>query len=286
MKQIDELSQDKVYADPIRKLQEEMLQSMLALREGLAKSIGEACKNGGGSGGDVSKEKYDKVCEENKKLKYRIKHLVRALDEKDGGSGAAFKLYTVDGPNSIQVNQCQITAAFTGSKLQIVQVDDGMRASKEHKALNPTGNYPLLETDQGSLVGVVAICKYLCKQSKKLLGDGGALQLAQIDQWVNWSMTTLDPTSQNVLKGVFGKNEVYASSWNDSMKELKNQARYVDGALEKGNGFLVGGQMTLADLMVATALLVPLQTVLDGGVRKATKIVPSWAEKFFATQEF
>lgn len=36
----------------------------------------------------VPKADYDKVVEDNKKMKYRITHLLRALDEQGSGSGA------------------------------------------------------------------------------------------------------------------------------------------------------------------------------------------------------
>lgn len=151
-----------------------MLSEMIKLRAQVAKSIEEVCKNGGGSGGGSSDE-LDKVKSENKKLKYRITHLLRALGGDDGSTSGGFKLYTTEGYHSISVNQCQITAALCGSSLQIILVDDDMRTSKEHKALNPTGKYPLLETENGSLAGVVPICKFLGKSSKKLVGDESPL---------------------------------------------------------------------------------------------------------------
>jgi len=42
---------------------------------------------GGASGELVSKKKYDELDAENKKLKYRITHLLRALEEGDAGKG-------------------------------------------------------------------------------------------------------------------------------------------------------------------------------------------------------
>jgi len=39
---------------------------------------------------------------------------------------------------------------------------------------------------------------------------------------------------------------------------------------------LVAGKLTLADLIVSLALIEPLQTVLDGGIRKAMKSVSDW----------
>ena len=43
--------------------------------------------------------------------------------------------------------------------------------------------------------------------------------------------------------------------------------------------------MTVADLLVATCLIHPLQTVLDGGFRKAMGKLTAWVEKIFAAPE-
>ena len=278
MQKIDSLTENKVYADPVQKMQEDMLQEMLKLRVELAKTIEEVCKNGGGSGAGSSADLV-KVQAENKKLKYRIVHLLKALNGDSPSAGESYKLYTTEGHHSINVNQCQITAALCGASLEFILVDDDMKVTKEHKALNPTGKYPLLETKEGSLAGVVTICKFLCKQSKKFLGDGSPLQTTQIDQWMNWTTNTLEPTCQCVLQGIFGE-EVYQGTWDQASKDLKNLCKTVNTAVS--DGFLVGGQLSLADVIVATALMVPFQTVLDAGFRKAMKPATDWAEKIFA----
>ena len=108
MQNIDALTEDQVYVDPIKKLQEEMLQEMIKLRANLAKSIESAIQSGGSggaSGQTVSKEEFEKVQAENKKLKYRVKHLLRALDAQGGGSSGSsgdFTLYTIE--DSVQLN--------------------------------------------------------------------------------------------------------------------------------------------------------------------------------------
>ena len=85
----------------------------------------------------VSNSDYDKLVAENKKLAYRIKHLTRALDERDGGyagkkSGGSMKLYTTSGKFSSVVQQCQIVAELTGFGLDVQIVDEATRSSKEH----------------------------------------------------------------------------------------------------------------------------------------------------------
>ena len=87
-----------------------MLAELIDMRQKCATAISKACEisaNGGGAG-SVPKEQHDAVVSENKKLKVRVKHLLRALDEVDGGhqgsgaktgqagaAGNGIKLYTL-----------------------------------------------------------------------------------------------------------------------------------------------------------------------------------------------
>ena len=170
---------------------------------------------------------------------------------------------------------------MTGSSLQVIVVDDETRNSKPHQKLNPTGRYPLLETSEGSLAGVTAICKYFSRKAKKLYGSN-VLEQTQIDQWVNWSQTTLEPASQQVQSGIFNKDELFQATFNDATKDLKAYTKTLNSALS-GREWLVGNSISLADVAVAVSLVVPLQIVLDGGLRKAMKEVNQWAERVYAT---
>lgn len=128
--------ESQVYEDPIRKAQEEMLKELLVMREGLAQSIDEACKAGPGaavsvqnpgSGQVVSQEDYKKAMADNKKLRYRVAHLLRALGEGEGVSESTassdFKLIVIDRTNQTLTNLCEVTARVCGYNLEIVQID-------------------------------------------------------------------------------------------------------------------------------------------------------------------
>lgn len=71
----------------------------------------------------------------------------------------------------------RLTAALSGVSIDVVTLSEEDRVSKEHKQKNPTGKYPLLETKEGTLAGILPIVKYLSKQGKKLQGDSSALTL-------------------------------------------------------------------------------------------------------------
>ena len=60
------MTKDSVYADPIRKIQEDLYVQLLAIREGFANTLTEACQSA--STPSTSNEDVDKLKKENTKL--------------------------------------------------------------------------------------------------------------------------------------------------------------------------------------------------------------------------
>lgn len=90
--------EEQVYADPIKKLQEEMYQQLLVLREGLYHTVDLSCASASSSGPVASAPVSDApmtaaqlaqsandetkiLKDENAKLKYRIGILLNTIDE-------------------------------------------------------------------------------------------------------------------------------------------------------------------------------------------------------------
>lgn len=154
----------------------------------------------------VSKAEHDALAAENKKLKYRIKHLLRALDGDSGaasGPSCSLSIPAGESATSLAVLQCLFVGKLTGFNLKVTEVDT---EAKEVKTKNPLGKYPLLETKDGCLAGVVPIVKYMARVSKKLLGDTPQTQ-AKVDQWINWNSSTLAPLVGQVSRGIFGQED-------------------------------------------------------------------------------
>lgn len=152
-----------------------------------------------------------------------------------------------------------------GHKYDFKVLDAETLESKDFKAKNPTGMLPMLETSDGVVSGAFAICKHLCRSSGKLYLSGNALDCALVDQWVNWAFSNLIPNLDQVMGGVFGSLDIYDSDWKDANKVLKGNVMSLNNALVKGKGWLVGGQMSLADIVIGVALTQAFQTVLDTG---------------------
>jgi len=78
---------------------------------------------------------------------------------------------------------------------------------------------------------------------------------------------------------------LYTAQWNDHSKDLKAHFKTLNTTLSTSK-YLVGNELTLADIIVACTLIEPLQTVLDGGFRKAMKSVTDWLQAIFDSAAF
>lgn len=178
-----------------------------------------------------------------------------------------------------------VAASLAKVDIQEVFVSEEEAKSKEWKAKSLTGKFPVLETPEGTLVESAAIARYLARLSGSGLGGNNDFERAQIDQFIDFAHTALVPHMINVYKAVFGWGVVETEVFNTACKELKDLVRVVNNHLQ-GKQYLVSERLTVADIVVAFALIVPFQAVLDGGFRKSVAPnVTAWLERFLALPE-
>lgn len=86
---LDNISKNSVFVDPVRSTQEQLYAHLIAIREGMHKSLVEAIDTAssvtGSAAAGTEKSAIDSEAEslraENKKLQYRVTHLLRTIDE-------------------------------------------------------------------------------------------------------------------------------------------------------------------------------------------------------------
>jgi len=88
-----------------------------------------------------------------------------------------------------------------------------------------------------------------------------------------------------VVYAAFGHNVVPQDEFTKSVSVLKGKAKLLNDQL-KGKSFLVGDNLTVADVVVATALIVAFQTVFDAKYRKSMPALTSWFEKCVGLPSF
>ena len=178
-----------------------------------------------------------------------------------------------------------ITANLAKVKLEEVFVTPEDMKSKEWKQKSFTGKTPMLETAEGTLVESSAIARYVASQGEGHIAGANAWEVAQVNQWIDYSHTTIQPHLYNVLRAVFGLGEpVDADVYNNSVKELKTIVQVLNTHLQ-GKTHLVANRITVADVAVASLFIPLYQTIFDGGFRKAMPNVASWIEAYIKLPE-
>jgi elongation factor 1-gamma len=172
-----------------------------------------------------------------------------------------------------------ITSQLAKVTVEEVFVNDEEAKSKEFKQKSLTGKFPFLETEEGSIFESAAIARYLARKNpESKIGGANAFEQAQIDQWIDFSISSAAPHMRIIYASVFGLGPVDMDIFNNAVKDLKEALKVVNTHLQ-GKEFLVGNTLTIADLVLTAYLVIPFQVALDPGFRKAMPNVTSWFEK-------
>lgn len=170
-------------------------------------------------------------------------------------------------------------------QVEVVVVSKEDQESKEFKDKKLI-SFPFLETDEGELIfesSAVATYFARCAPKSGLYGQT-PFQQAKVDEWLAWNQFTFMQASP-IMYGVFGHKEMAAATFNEHIKTLKTNMMTLNKYLD-GKYYLVGGNLTIADIMVASYLVIPMQTVFDGGYRKAIPHVTEWFERIVSLPSF
>lgn len=175
---------------------------------------------------------------------------------------------------NLRVKKIQVAANHAGHDLVITEIDEAKR--KEYLKKAPTGFVPTLETPEGPLYESNAILRYLGRNSKsaKLYGTS-VFEEALIDQWLDWCLTELEPALL-AYGGVYLGFVPYIKEVHSKVTgDLKTALAVLDGQL-KGKTYLVGNQLSIADLGLASALNFAFQFLFDEKYRSGIANVTKW----------
>jgi len=134
----------------------------------------------------------------------------------------------------------------------------GLKDSPEFLAMNPHGRIPVIRDSDGTVVWEShSILRYLAaRYGGPELWSSDPVRRAQIDCWMDWSQTTLQP---DFLTGVFWGFYRTPKAQRDLKAIEKNVAlcagyfQLLDQVLSKQD-FLAGQHLTLADIPAGTHL--------------------------------
>lgn len=198
------------------------------------------------------------------------------------------KIYSY--PANPRVNRALIAADMNGLEIELAPFT--MRETNlapEFLAKFPLGKVPAFEGADGfCLTESVAIATYIAGAGPKagqLLGTDAKTQTL-ISQWGHFAegevWTNIWPLYMMI---VIKRQPMDEERFNAAIAGLERDLKYMEVVLKGGKKFLVGDSLTLADLVVTSALYIIFQKFYDAEMRKKIPNVVAYMQAFAAAPE-
>lgn len=188
---------------------------------------------------------------------------------------------------SLRANASFVAAKFNGVDLEQPAFEMGKdNKTPEFLAKNPTGKVPVLETPEGCLFESSAILRYVAglRPDRGLLG-GSYYETALVNQWIDFVGNELVPQSQNVFYQMWNlipKNKALAER---GKADTKKAIGVLNNVLQSRT-YLVGEQITAADIAAVCSLVTPFRLYMDANDVKPYSNVLRWFNTCMAHKAF
>lgn len=164
-----------------------------------------------------------------------------------------FTIYSY--PNNYRVHKAQIAAAYVGVEIKEPNFVFGKdNESDAFLAMNPLGKVPCLETPQGAIFESNAIARYIAglRADKQLLG-ANYYENALVSQWMDFCANELENPRAAMIYPTLGFMAFNQEIHNAAVADMTTCLTVLNDHLLK-NSFMVGKQITLADIALVSAL--------------------------------
>ena len=162
-----------------------------------------------------------------------------------------------------------------------------LKTSERIKKLNPQAKVPILVTPEGPVYETMAIIRHISRLSNKHRG-GSPYENALVDQWLSWASSDLSviyPQFFYQHAGFEGPGISYKPEDIQRGKEAFLQKLSHLATSLQGKKYLVGNDVTIADITVACYVYQPMAFCLSDKERNQNKEVVTWLENI-ATMPF
>lgn len=195
------------------------------------------------------------------------------------------KLYTY--PGNWRVFKILIAAEYNGVDIELPAFDMAKDLkTKEFLAKTPVGKVPVLETAEGSIFESGAIARYVARlrQDTGLYGKT-FFEAGQVESWLEFSTHELEVPVSTWISPILGWGKFNAAANAKAKEDVKKALQVLENHLHLRT-YLVGDQITLADIVIASALVYPFKMVLDKEFRKPFTAVNRWFSTLVNQPEF
>jgi elongation factor 1-gamma len=167
-------------------------------------------------------------------------------------------------PGNYRVHKALIAAQYNNIKINVpagFEIDKDNQ-TKEFESKFPVKKVPAMDTPFGPLAESGAILRYIARlrPDTGLLGSSFYLQ-ALVDQWIDYCGFEIEPSRATWLYPIWKIHEFNQKAYEASKEEIHKSLRLIDSHLATRT-YLVGNQITLADIVVVTAFADLVKLVL------------------------
>jgi len=142
-----------------------------------------------------------------------------------------------------------------GLDYRLVEVAPGAEGSRraEFLAINPNGNVPFVDDDGLVLWESLAINLHLARKHGGALAPSGLEEESLAAMWTVWAVSALEPPAAQAMFHTFMLPEPdrVPGLKAAALQQVEAPLLVLEGALAKGEGFVMGGRFTVADLNLA-----------------------------------
>ncbi|XP_069775606.1 valine--tRNA ligase isoform X2 [Narcine bancroftii] len=180
-------------------------------------------------------------------------------------------LYLSQHSHSFQNAKVLIALEYGRQKLTVVDVSTP--SAGDSQANLPLRRLPAVEADAGSCVcGASAVAHYLVPERMR---GSGSKEAALVRQWLSYADIEVMPSSCAWAFPALGLMKHNIQAVERAQLDLRKTLQFLDNHL-KLRTYLVGEAVTLADIAVTCALLLPYQHVFEPDFRKPYVNVNRW----------
>ncbi|CAN8098624.1 unnamed protein product [Discula destructiva] len=193
-------------------------------------------------------------------------------------------------PGNFRVNRAQVIANLNGLELSIPEFQFGVaNKTPEFLAKFPLGKVPAFEGADGfTLTEGAAISAYLAASGPKaaqLLGSDLKTK-AQITEWTLFTETELVAYSTPALIAMYKLIPYDAAQQAAAAGRFERSLEKIEAAVKGGKKHLVGDSLTLADLMVVSAMYMAGTALFDVEMREKVPATLDYIKSVTSVPEF
>lgn len=167
-------------------------------------------------------------------------------------------------------------AHFAGAPVKLENVNWGDE-DKRSKLRTQTGTqtFPFLKTSEGNISESYAIIQYFADAYNQSLLGSNTWEQAQVDQWVDFGHLELQKFAADCIYPIFGFREYVKENSDNAQKAFRETLKHLNAHLE-GKTYIVGNNVTLADLELFYIIKPYFELLFVEQIRKMTPNVVNW----------